>query len=232
MDTHFEDEKIIWPFRFEAIWTKDETSREVVDRAWQLQVGGSQGFKLARKQTNTKNKLKKWNNEHFGNVRERIKELEKNIEEVQGVDPTKENLELEAALNLKLDDWLAKENLKWHKKSREILLKEVDRNSRFFHLTTLVRRRRNFISDIKQEDSSWILGREAIQEYFNANFQSLYQSSRPQIPENLENLIDTCVSVEENVELCRIPTREEVKKAIFRIKSLKSLGPDGLPALF
>ena len=59
LDTHFEDEKIIQPFRFEAIWIKDETSREVVDRAWQSQVGGSQGFKLVRRQTNTKNELKK-----------------------------------------------------------------------------------------------------------------------------------------------------------------------------
>ncbi|XP_075663408.1 uncharacterized protein LOC142632996 [Castanea sativa] len=185
LDINFENEKIARPFRFEAMWTKDETSREVVDKAWQLQVEGSQGFKLARKQTNTKNELKKWNKEHFGNVRERIKVLEKKIEEVQGAEPTKENLELEVALSLELDDWLVKESLKWQQKSREIWLKEGDRNSRFFLLTTLVRRRRNFISDIKQEDSSWISGREAIQEYFKANFQSLYQSSRPQIPESL-----------------------------------------------
>lgn len=75
-------------------------------------MGGSKGFKLARKQTNTKNELKKWNKEHFGNIKERIKELEKKIEEVQGVEPTKENLELEAALSLELDDWLAKQSLK------------------------------------------------------------------------------------------------------------------------
>ena len=106
------------------MWTKDETSREVMDRAWQLQVGGLQGFKVARKQTNAKNELKKWNKEHFGNVREGIKELEKKIEEVQGAKPTKENLELEAALSLELDDWMAKESLKWHKKSREIWLKK------------------------------------------------------------------------------------------------------------
>ena len=67
-------------------------------------MGGSKGFKLARKQTNTKNELKKWNKEHFGNIKERIKELEKKIEEVQGAEPTKENLELEAALSLELDD--------------------------------------------------------------------------------------------------------------------------------
>ena len=173
LDINFEDEKITPPFRFKAMWTKHETSREVEDKDWQLQVGGSQGFKLARKQTNTKNEMKKWNKEHFGNLRERIKELEKKIEEVQGAEPTQENLELEAALSLELDDRLAKESLKWHQKSREIWLKEGDRNSRFFHLTTLVRRRRNFIFDIKQEDGSWILGREAIQEYFKHQFSIL-----------------------------------------------------------
>ena len=48
--------------------------------------------------------MKKWNKEHFGNIRERIKELEKKIEEVQGAEPTKENLKLEVALSLELDD--------------------------------------------------------------------------------------------------------------------------------
>ena len=104
LDTNFEDEKITRPFRFEAMWTKDETSREVVDKAWQLQVGGLQGFKLARKQTNTKNELKKNGTRSIMVMSEKESMLEKKIEEVQGVKPTKENLELETALSLELDD--------------------------------------------------------------------------------------------------------------------------------
>ena len=91
-------------------------------------------------------KIKKWNKEVFGLVRERIKALQANITEIRQKPPTKENLELEVTLNLEFDDWLTKEELRWKQKSRALWLKEGDRNSRFFHLSTLIRRRRNRIS--------------------------------------------------------------------------------------
>ena len=143
-----------------------------------------------------------------------------------------ENLELEASLNLELDDWLEREDLKWKQKSRELWAKEGDRNTRFFHLSTLVRRRRNRINEIKLEDGSWINTREEIQNYFNENFKSLYQSECNDVPEDLENLIEPCISMEENEELCRVPSREEIRKVVFKMKSLKAPGPDGFPALF
>uniref|UniRef100_A0A7N2L3I4 Reverse transcriptase n=1 Tax=Quercus lobata TaxID=97700 RepID=A0A7N2L3I4_QUELO len=144
--------------------------------------------------------------------------------------PTKP--ELEASLNLELDDWLTKEELRWKQKSRELWLKEGDRNSRFFHLSTLIRRRRNRISEIKLDDGSWINNRVDIQDCFRGSFNSLYQSSNPQIPGELENLINPCISDEENDELCRIPSRDEIKMVAFGMKSLKAPGPDGFPALF
>ena len=143
-----------------------------------------------------------------------------------------ENFELEASLNLELDDWLEREDLKWKQKSRELWAKEGDRNTRFFHLSTLVRRRRNHINEIKLEDGSWINTREEIQNYFNENFKSLYQSECNDVPEDLENLIEPCISMEENEELCRVPSREEIRKVVFEMKSLKAPGLDGFPTLF
>nr|POE91951.1 hypothetical protein CFP56_33154 [Quercus suber] len=214
LDTHLEPENLNRPFRFEAMWTKDERSSIVVENAWQANVEGSNGFRLARKLEETKKDLKKWNKEVFGLVRERIKAIQANIAEIQQKSPTKENLELEASLNLELDDWLTKEELRWKQKSRELWLKEGDRNSRFFHLSTLNRRRRNRISEIKLEDGSWINNIADIQDYFERNFSSLYQSSNPHIPRELENLIDSCISDEDNAELCRIPSRDEIRKVL------------------
>ena len=230
LDTHLEPENLNRPFRFEAMWTKDERSRVVVENAWQVEVEGSYGFRLARKLEETKKDLKKWNKEVFGLVRERIKAIQANIAKIQQKLPTK--LELEASLNLELDDWLTKEDLRWKQKSRELWLKEGDRNSRFFHLSTLIRRRRNRISEIKLDDGSWINNRVDIQDCFRGSFNSLYQSSNPQIPGELENLFNPCISDEENDELCRIPSRDEIKKVVFGMKSLKARGPDGFPALF
>ena len=176
--------------------------------------------------------MKRWNKNCFGISRERIKELEAKIARLQVSNPTRENLELEASLNLELDDWLEREDLKWKQKSREIWVEEGDKNTRFFHLSILVRRRRNRINDLKLEDGSWINTKEEIQNYFTKNFKSLYQSEGNDVPEDLENLIEHCITMEENEELCSVPSREEIRKVVFEMKSLKAPGPDGFSALF
>ena len=94
-------------------------------------------------------------------------------------------------------------------------MKEGDQNSRFFHLSTLVQRRRNRIKEIKLEDGSWINNRSDIQSYFEENFKTLYRTSEPHVPRDLENLIAPCISEEVNLELCRIPSREEIRNVVF-----------------
>ncbi|XP_050259924.1 uncharacterized protein LOC126704995 [Quercus robur] len=170
LDTHMENTYLLKPFRFEAMWTKDESSKEVIESAWQTRVDGPQSLKLAKKLEATRRDLKRWNKSCFGSSREKIKELEQKIAQIQSLEATKENLELEASLSLELDEWLAREDLKWKQKSREIWIREGDQNTRFFHLSTLVRRRRNCIQEIKLEDGSWINDGEDIQMYFIENF--------------------------------------------------------------
>jgi hypothetical protein len=57
---------------------------------------------------------------------------------------------------------MEKEELKWKQKSRELWLWEGDRNSKFFHLSTVIRRHSNRINEIKLDDGSWLHGREQI----------------------------------------------------------------------
>ena len=64
------------------------------------------------------------------------------------------------------------------------------------------------------------------------NFSSLYNSSHPQFLENLESLIQPCVTDQDNLELYRIPSRDEIRKVVFGMKALKAPGPDGFPVLF
>uniref|UniRef100_A0A7N2MCG6 Uncharacterized protein n=1 Tax=Quercus lobata TaxID=97700 RepID=A0A7N2MCG6_QUELO len=145
LDTHLDWFVRAKPFRFEAMWARDESSFGIVEKAWQGNVEGSQCFKLAREIQQTSEDLMVWNRNQFGYAKTKIKETEARIKEVQERAPTKENLELEATLYLELDEWLERVDLKWRQKSRELWIKEGDQNTRFFYLSTLVRRRRILI---------------------------------------------------------------------------------------
>ena len=98
LDTNLETEMGSRPFRFEAMWTKEEESKMVVENAWQTRVEGSHGFRLAKKLSVTSSELVRWNKNSFGNTKEKIKDLEDKLLKIQQATPTKENLNLEASL--------------------------------------------------------------------------------------------------------------------------------------
>lgn len=49
LDTHFENNNINKPFRFEAMWVRDPECEDVVDQAWGKEFFGSHGFNLMKK---------------------------------------------------------------------------------------------------------------------------------------------------------------------------------------
>ena len=147
-------------------------------------------------------------------IRDRVLEIEKMILKIQEADPSQENLEIEASLLLKLNEWLERDGLKWCKKSRALWLMEGDANSKFSHVSTLIRRHRNFISEIHLDSGHWIYCREEIEQYFSFHFQEVYNSSNLNIPPDLENLIHPCISAEDNLDLTRILDPREIQDAI------------------
>lgn len=138
-------------------------------------------------------------------MKTRIIAIEKEIEKQQHNSPSQENLEEEANLLLELEEWQAKEDIKWKQKSRELWLKEGDHNSKFFHASTIIRRKNNIV-EIKLENGNYIYENEDIEKYFEKHFQELYNSSNPNFPRDLENLISTCMEPEEKEDLIRMPS--------------------------
>ena len=57
LDTFLDTDILTRPFHFEAMWTREEESRSVVEDAWQCRVDGSQGFKLIKKLSVTSKSL-------------------------------------------------------------------------------------------------------------------------------------------------------------------------------
>ncbi|XP_023878160.1 uncharacterized protein LOC111990605 [Quercus suber] len=193
---------------------------------------GSKFIKLYKKQAATRDALRKWNKEVFGQCQDKINSLLKKIREVQDRQPSHENGLVENGLQYELSEWLLRSEVLWRQKSRELWLKLGDKNSNFFHLSTIIRRRSNNIDAIKNEDGSWIYEFSQIRNQFRDNFINLFKEDDICFPENLDYLVLPCITEEENESLQSISSPEEIKVALFQMQDLKALGLDGFPALF
>ncbi|PKI36129.1 hypothetical protein CRG98_043481 [Punica granatum] len=154
------------------------------------------------------------------------------LNEIQSKHPTPEAKEQEENLLADLEENLIIKDLIWRQKSRELWLKDGDRNTKFFHLSTVIRRRANQIVAIKDDNGEWSQDHEVIGEYFLRKFQDLFNTSNPAIPKDMEDLIGSIISAPENERLIQAPDDKEILTALNSIPNLKAPSPDGIPSLF
>lgn len=232
LETNPEDTFAHRPFRFEAVWIRDDRCTAVVEKAWNEEVRGSDFVKLYKKQAGTRDALCKWNKKVFGNCQSRINLLLQKIKDIQSNNDSADNGFFEATLQSELSEWLLRSEILWRQKSRELRLKEGDKNSKFFHLSTIIRRRHNHIDAVKGENGNWVTGSNRIREKFLQHFKELYKEEEVSFPDHLDNLIRPCITDDENSDLCCTPTPEEIRLTLFNMQDLKAPGPDGFPVLF
>jgi hypothetical protein len=122
----------------------------------------------------------------------------------------------EAVQNLQneVHSLLAQEELQWRQWSKELWLRNGDRNTKFFHESAKQKRGRDEIEKIV--DAEGVLREDpqevesALVNYFSSLFMSDYGG------ENIINLqgIEGCVTPEMNVALVKEFSKEEIKEAI------------------
>ena len=172
LDTEGEISSWPRPLRFEAMWTLDDTSREVVSSAWDARVRGSAAFRVAQKLKHTKVALKLWNHSHSGNVRSNLIALRGALQRAQALPMTHANIAVERELCHAIEEEEQKEFLHWFQKARELRLLEGDRNTRFLHLSTIVKRRFDSIEFLKTGDG-WVQGTDMVaKEIVGIEFES------------------------------------------------------------
>jgi exonuclease III len=146
------------PFRFEKFWIDHPTFKENINQWWQEELPdhGTRMFKLYKKLKYIKQKLKEWNKEVFGNINQGKKSIEDRMRKLQELcieegyteDRKKEEIQM-------TQEWEARckqEETLWRQKSRIRWLKEGERNTKFFHRTTIARRSHNKILKIRDQD--------------------------------------------------------------------------------
>jgi hypothetical protein len=220
------------PFRFEEFWTKDPSCGSVIQEAWSHPISGSPGHCLVSKLMHTQKSLKKWNYKHFGKIQTQIKFISAKIDLIQKSPPSSRSFSIESSLKISLEDLLLKEEILWKSKSRVLWLSCSDLNTKFFHSSTLIKRRSNSVNFLKTESGSWLSDRVSIGDSFVSHFTSLFSSTYPPISDEMLDLFAPVISADDLLHLCSIPLESEVFQALSSLGSSKAPGPDGFTALF
>ncbi|XP_058741684.1 uncharacterized protein LOC131614074 [Vicia villosa] len=227
--------KLDWgpkPFRFNNAWFKHEGFKAFLEvERKKLIVTGRGNFVLYEKLKSFKEKLKGWNKEVFGWVdlkmeeaRDSINMLDMVIEDNMGGN---NEVAVQARRNVSVDLWngMHLKECMLRLKSRNLWLKEGDRNTKFFHNSFKERQRRNSITSLEGEEGR-VKGVANIKEEIRGYFQNFFKEedfARP-VP---EGLCFKRLEESEVVWLERDFSEVEIKEAVWSCDGDKSPGPDG-----
>lgn len=143
------------PFRIESMWFTHPDFKDLVSFNW-LNCNNDHLTAINKLADSTKN----WNNNGFVNLFRRKRRTLARLAEVQKAKATmfSSNLEfLERELRKDYLNILNQEEIMWQQKLRNDWIVEGDRNTQFFHITTLLRRKRNRISMLKDGNGGSII---------------------------------------------------------------------------
>ena len=141
---------------------------------------------------------------------------------------------LERKLQTDLSCVLSQEEELWALKSGVIWMMFSYCNTSFYHISTLVRRKRNTISVIMSNTGEWMHEESEMKEVIWNGFSDLYSTSHISallyIPPT--NTWQTRLTDEDRDNLEANVTDEEIKVGIWSLKAFKTPGPNSLHAGF
>ena len=148
--------------------------------------------------------------------------------------PSVDLLKLEKHLQKELEGILDQERDIWALKSRINWMILGDRNTSLYHISTLVRRKRNRITAIKNSVGDWLYEEREVMEYIRKGFEDLFSSSMicSEKYSPISSQWQVTLSEEECDALNHEVTEEEIKGTLWSMKLFKAPGLDGLHAGF
>ena len=149
--------------------------------------------------------------------------------------PSASLVSLENHLIKELDVVLGQEKDLWALKSRINLMVLGDRNTSFYHVSAIARRKHNLITAIKNEVGDWLTEEREVAAHIREGFMKLYTTSQEAAIGDIklnQNWQVKLTDVEKE-SISHMVTDEEIFTAIWSLKALKPLGLMGyMPGSF
>lgn len=209
-------------FRFIATWVTDGSFKDLIKDNW----GNDPSWPTAI--SSLTKKIQDWNRNVFGNINKRKRDLIRRLNGIDKANPEWTNTFLNQLQEVLWKDYeriLLQEENKW--------IQFGDKNTKFFHTSTQVKKKRNKIKALKDDSGNWISEKEVLKTMVTNVFRDLYSKNdqaflvffllRGLFPKTNPMSL---MSFEAKV------TYEEIKDVFFRMGALKAPGPDGFHAMF
>lgn len=218
------------PFRFEAAWLTHPSFKDLLVTSWNGQLRTPEALKLLRFQ------LKKWNKDIFGDVHKKKEKLMAEIKLVQDaleLSQTDVMLEKEEELLKEFEVVLEQEEVVWFQKSREKWIALGERNTNYFHTSTIIRRRHNRIERLRNEEGRWTSDSQELENLAVNYYKRLYSlEDVPPVVEELPKEGFVSLTRAETNELNKPFVAMEVETAVRSMGGYKAPGPDGYQPIF
>ncbi|XP_060972563.1 uncharacterized protein LOC115717820 [Cannabis sativa] len=231
LDTHLFSARGFIPFRFFEAWSWEDLCKKEIANAWSFS-GVNATASFIQNIHNSRKALQAWKKNLKGVNEGDIKDLEKRLEWVQNHPITDAFREEDSRIHAQLSVSWSKLESMCRQKSKETWLSLEDRNTRFFHAATVIRKRRNNIWAIKDKDGRVWKDKKHIPEVINSHFLELFTSLRSHIDQELEDLFVKRIDSSSNDNFASIPSYAEIKEVVFCLHLLKAPGPDRFSGCF
>ena len=219
-------------FHFEAMWTKREDCREVIDTTWNNGEIANTPEGIALGLQRCAAELSRWNKTVVGNIPKKIQEKRQKLNSLTIQDSDGTNGAEINILRKEINDLLDSEETLWHQRSKIHWYREGDRNTKFFYARASDRRKKNTILGLWNNEGIWCDDKDSIAATVVSYFQNIYTTTSPSNINEVTSVIPTRVTEEMNANLSRIFTKDEVVRALQQIHPTKAPGPDGMSAIF
>lgn len=162
-----------------------------------------------------------WNRDHFGNVFKKVVEVENKLKEVEikaETDSSNQTIEEFNSAKLNLNQILDCEEKFWRQRAKVKWLNEGDRNTKKFHASASVKRKRSKIFRIKNSNGDWVIEQNDIVAAGVAFFKDQFSSTHQHFDFPLvQRLIPKLITDNQDGTVAAVPNEEEIKSAVFNM---------------